>query len=282
MIMRAKVNNIIFFGVLAAVVLSLFSCTPKTQLSVTGSTSVTASSSGGDYGKGITVTANFPWSATSSDSWIKVREQGGSTISFTVDANTSYDSREGSIRIVCNELSQTIKVTQNQNNGMLLSKSDYKVSKDGEEITIEVKHNIDYKVTIASGGEWISEVSTKGLETRKHIFAVKSNDTKLQREASILFEGSGLKGEAKIVQPGQKTIFSITHHDRDFDIPTFAGGVISGSIIWGDGVTVNYAEGLSRQYMVESEYTVTFNLDNAESFTMTDLDDVLFIDLRKF
>lgn len=276
-----RYNILAGFAAFLMVVVSTISCSPETELNVSGSTSVSASSEGGNFG-GISVKANYPWSASSSASWIVINEQGGETLRFTVSPNTSYETREGSVNIVCNELSSTIKVTQSQNDGMLLAQKEFTVGKDGDQVIIEVKYNVNYKVSIESDGDWISEVTTKGLESRNHIFEAKANRSKLQRRATITFEGSGMKEEAKIVQDGDRTLFSITHDALTFTVPSFPSRKTAGSVIWGDGTTSDYAEGLSHQYSSAGEYTVTFNLTYADSFKTPDLKGVTFIDLREF
>ena len=98
--------------------LALFaaSCVPKTELSV-GQSALTFDNKGGS--QSVSFTANKVWSATSSQSWCKVTPTSGdgsanSSQSFTVscDPNTTYDPRTCDIKIVCEELTAMISVTQ--------------------------------------------------------------------------------------------------------------------------------------------------------------------------
>lgn len=63
----------------------------------------------------VTITSNYEWSATSSDSWIKVSPatglSGTNQLNITLDPQTS-DTRSGSIIIKCREASATITITQ--------------------------------------------------------------------------------------------------------------------------------------------------------------------------
>lgn len=269
------------FAPLFLVALLTICCSPEAILNVSGGTSINASPEGGNFGD-IRVEANYPWSASSSAPWIVISGQGGENLRFIVSPNDTYEDREGVITIVCKDLSSTIKVIQPQNNGVILAQKEYTINQAGDQITIEVKHNIDYKVSIESEGNWISEVTTKGLESRLHIFEAKENTSKLRRRATITFEGSGMKEDAVVTQEGGRSLFSITHDAPVFTVPVFPTRRTSGSVVWGDGTTSDFAEGSSHQYTTAGEYTVTFNLDNADSFKTVDLKGIISIDLRGF
>ena len=162
--------------------LALFaaSCVPKTELSV-GQSALTFDNKGGS--QSVSFTANKVWSATSSQSWCKVTPTSGdgsanSSQSFTVscDPNTTYDPRTCDIKIVCEELTAMISVTQAEGAGLLVSQTDFSLTNEAQTVSIEVKSNVDYLVSVEGDAtSWIKVQSTKGLDTHTIVLAISEN-----------------------------------------------------------------------------------------------------------
>ena len=74
------------------------------------------------------------------------------TLNYTVDANTSYDSREAHIVVTDtkNNKSETITITQAQKDAIVLSKSEYEFGIDGGNLNFEIQTNVDVIVRCSS------------------------------------------------------------------------------------------------------------------------------------
>ena len=156
------------------------SCVPKTELSVSR-TSLTFDNKGGS--QAVPVTANKIWSATPDQSWCKVTPFSGDgssnsnvTLSVSCDPNTTYDSRSCTITVICEELTATIAVTQAEGTGLIVSQTDYSLNNEAQTVSVEVKSNVDYLVSVEGDAtSWISVQSTKGLASNTIVLAVSEN-----------------------------------------------------------------------------------------------------------
>ena len=165
-----------------SIALGLFatSCVPKTELSVSQS-ALTFDNKGAS--QTVSFTANKVWSATSNQSWCKVTPSSGdgsanSSQSFSVscDPNTTYDPRNCNITVVCEELTALISVTQAEGSGLIISQTDYSLTNEAQTVSIEVKSNVDYLVSVEGDAtSWIKVQSTKGLSSHTIVLAVSEN-----------------------------------------------------------------------------------------------------------
>ena len=170
-------------NLIAVIGMALFilgSCVPKTELSVSQS-ALTFDNKGAS--QTVSFTANKVWSASSNQSWCKVTPSSGdgsanSSQSFRVscDPNTTYDSRNCDITIVCEELTALIRVTQAEGSGLIVSQTDYSLTNEAQTVSIEVKSNVDYMVSVEGDAtSWIKVQSTKGLSSHTIVLAVSEN-----------------------------------------------------------------------------------------------------------
>ncbi|MBE6230563.1 MAG: redoxin domain-containing protein [Bacteroidales bacterium] len=132
----------------------------------------------------------------------KTKTMSTNTYWFTASANEWYDNREAKIIFTDkeNNLSDTVKVIQLQKDAIVLAKSVYEIDNIGGNITVEVAHNVDYKINI--GAEWITQVETKGLETDYLTFDIAENKEYDNREAIITFTSAdgSITQEVKVCQ----------------------------------------------------------------------------------
>ena len=128
-----------------------------------------------------------------SPTWLqehKTKTMSTNTYYFTAATNEEYDNREARIVFANkeNNLSDTVKVIQLQKDAIVLAKNVYEIDNKGGNISIEVAHNIDYKVAI--GADWITQVETKGLETDYLTFEIAENKEYDNRDAIITFSSA--------------------------------------------------------------------------------------------
>ena len=139
----------------------------------------------------IEVRANVDFTVENPDVvWLHQVETRGlttHTLHYRIDENTLYDSRSAEIRIVdtADNLSQTITVTQMQKDAIVVAKSRYTVGQAGEDVTIQLGHNVDFDVEI--GQPWITQIQTRGLVTENLLFRVAENPEQTSRETTIVF-----------------------------------------------------------------------------------------------
>lgn len=186
---------------LAALVALAFSCTPEPTLSVSP-TSLTA---GADAGSNtISVSANNPWTAKSSEGWIHISnasgEAGDSRVSFTYDANASSDERKGTITITSASLSQTVTLTQAQCDKMIVTASDQNFGPEGGTFSVKVQANVSYSVEISGGSDWVTRTTTKGLTDYTESFTVAANEGYDDRSCEVIFSAAGTRQVIKVTQ----------------------------------------------------------------------------------
>ena len=109
------------------------------------------------------------------------------TLNYTVDANTSYNSREAHIVVTDtkNNKSETITITQAQKDAIIITKTQYDVMSKGGQIQIEVNSNVDFIIEISD--VWIQHITTRSLQTEFLIFEILQNTDKKDRQGFVKF-----------------------------------------------------------------------------------------------
>ena len=163
--------------------------------------------------KTITFTTTADWAAsvinTKADGWVTLNPQSGSKgdnkITITADVNNTYDERNATVKLICGAETKNIFVTQKQKDAITVSKSKFEVSSSGEDITIEVKANINYSFQIEDdANSWVTEVGTKAMSSKTLSFRVAENEENEKREGTITFSSGEIKETIKIYQEGAK------------------------------------------------------------------------------
>lgn len=201
----------IVFLVLAFFLVFL-SCTKdeKPVLTISQS-SISAPSAGNSIS--ITLVANNPWSVSGTD-WCTVSPssgQGGGevTVTITVKENTTYDARNHTLTFISKELSQSLSVNQESNYGIVLPKNTYELSSDAQQISVEVKANVTYEVSIDA--DWIKENGTKALTSKAYTFDIEANSSYDSRDGVITIkEKDGSNVETIKVKQAQKDAIIIS------------------------------------------------------------------------
>ena len=137
----------------------------------------------------VEVQANVLYSVTTSVDWIKQIETKGlvsKVLSFSIEENKSYDTREGIITIKADENSvsdQVINVQQAQTDVLKVEKTVFEMPYDGGEIEIKVESNIEFEVK--PDVEWIQYVETKTLSNSSIHLKVDENTMNCSREGRV-------------------------------------------------------------------------------------------------
>ena len=200
------------------------SCQKQPFLSLNGQKDFKFSENGGS--ETITFSCNRDWTVSSSETWLEVSPSQGSAneegakITVTCEANTTFDSRTGTVTIMFEGLSETISVSQDINYGFMLEPASFNLTKDAQDIEVEVKANVEYTITIDDACRgWISQAGTKALSSTKYTFSIAANENYEDREGKITIsqKGSNSSVQPQVITVKQaKTLFVIPFEDANF------------------------------------------------------------------
>lgn len=129
---------------------------------------------------------------TENQSWITNTTTKGlvtSTLTFAIAPNGTYDSRTGKIIIKdkTTALADTVHVMQTQKDAIILTNKTFNVADTLIVISVELKSNVTYMVTIPSAAQlWIKQLQTKALKTENLQFEIARNTAFLSRSAEII------------------------------------------------------------------------------------------------
>ena len=115
------------------------------------------------------------------------RSLSTSYLTFKVAPNEEEESRIGIITITDGELVEEVTVYQGGTGpAIVISQSEYILSADGGNVSIEVSSNVDVEVEMPDE-EWISENITRAYSTHVYNFTVNTNEGYDSRSAEIVF-----------------------------------------------------------------------------------------------
>ena len=151
---------------------------------------------------------DYDYKITKGTDWISesvLRSVSTHTLYFDIDANETYDSREGEIVFMDTNnkgMTDTVKVYQTYKGALIVAKESYTLPSTKSTLTVEVQHNVDYTVHIEA--DWIQPITLKALQTDKHSFEIEANESNA-REGKITFVSSDntLKQTITIHQEGK-------------------------------------------------------------------------------
>ena len=133
--------------------------------------------------------------------------KGTATVKFKTTENTEAEDRSVAVTIKAGTASKTFTVTQKGNKSLLVTTKKYELPKEGGEIEIEVKANVEYEMTIAeSAKEWITEATGRALTTHKHILAIAASEEAVKREGEITFKSGDVVETVKVYQAGEAVL----------------------------------------------------------------------------
>lgn len=178
----------------------------------------------------LDVRHNVEFSVTSNVSWIKQvssKSLTDSKLYFSVEANTSYDNREGTITLTQKNgtMKQEVKVYQSQENAIIISSKKYDISSTMQTVEVAIKSNVKYEVSIPDNAKtWVSFVGTKALAEAIVLLEVKGNETYDARSATITIkdQNSSLKDEIVINQAARDGLIL---SEKEFNLESSGGNI---------------------------------------------------------
>ena len=224
----------------------------------------------------VEVKANVEFEVTSQAEWIKYVETKAltpSTITLSVEANESYDSRTGTVLVKQKngDLTGTITVNQKQTDYLTISPTSFEVSNADETVTIEVKDNVEYSVVIPDDAKsWISVQSntqTKALVDDQVVLAIAKNTTYDDREASVTIKqvDGALAGTVKIKQAYGEGLIP---DQSSFEINRYGGALdigIQANVDYEVSTDANWVHYVETKALIAS--TVVLSIDENPGYT---------------
>lgn len=158
----------------------------------------------------IEISSNFKYVVDmATEEWIRIIEDKTSekTISFSIDANNTYEDREAIIvfRDANSDKKESVTIIQRQKDAILLASKKIDIGQDGGIFSIDVNSNVDYTVEIASScSSWISQSNLKSgsLITTSPAFEVANSEEYNVREGEIYFKYNDISDTLKVYQSG--------------------------------------------------------------------------------
>lgn len=140
----------------------------------------------------ITIISNTNWVISKDVDWIEFGTDegaGNATISISVSENKSINVRKADIKVSTTDGSASSTVTVQQKGGkeiFSIDKDEINVVAAGESFTVQVTHNIGYKIT--SLPNWVKQTGkTANGNVDTYTFKAEANTSTTPREGVIVF-----------------------------------------------------------------------------------------------
>ena len=283
--MQRTMKRILFTLCLA---LSLVACKKQPFLDVDRS-SLSLDAAGGT--EKLTVSANYPWTASASAAWIKVSyTEGENTLTVNISRNNDTDARQGTVTLESEGLSRTVSVSQGQRDAIELdSAGRITVDSEAQQIEIKLRSNVEMVVSVTEGSDWLSVVSTKAMTSRTVTLAVKANGNRAMRRALVSFtdKGNAVTQQVMVDQEGKPQVLLLEYAGvSQFPVPLVSppsGVALSGFIFWNGGSDpVAYDKSLVHAPGTDGKGQVLLELHNAETVSVPVITGLTRMDLSGF
>ena len=226
---------------------------------------------GGDFT--VKVTHNIGYKINSQPEWVKQPDKANSgnvdTYTFTAEANTSTEAREGII-VFCNDNNECVPVTVKQagaNATLSVSPAELTFTANTESKSLDVTSNTAW--TAASGASWAKLNKTNGSGNAQIAVTAEENTAITQRSATITIKTADGKASAtvKVTQSAANVIFSVDKHEHSV---AAAGGDFTVKVTHNIGYKINsQPEWVKQTGKVPSGNTDTYTF-TAEANTSTE------------
>lgn len=148
------------------------------------------------------------------EAWIKEAPKSKGLVTTTFDLfiseNEAYDKREGYVIVSGNWLRDTVRIYQAQIDHLILTQDIYRLQAEGGDITVELKTNVDYEITIPGDAtSWISRVETRAIREDRLDFHIEANGNDKERTAKIVVKDkNSALDDTLYVHQGGKGVFA--------------------------------------------------------------------------
>ena len=190
----------------------------------------------------VKVTHNIGYKINSQPEWVKqtgmVPSGNTDTYTFTAEANTSTEAREGVI-VFCNDNNECVPVTVKQagaNATLSVSPAELTFTANTESKSLDVISNTAW--TAASGASWAKLNKTNGSGNAQIAVTTEENTAITQRSATVTIKTADGKATAtvKVTQSAANVIFSV---DKNEHSVAAAGGDFTVKVTRNIGYKIN-------------------------------------------
>ena len=190
----------------------------------------------------VKVTRNIGYKINSQPEWVKqtgkVSSGNTDTYTFTAEANTTTEAREGVI-VFCNDNNECVPVTVKQagaNATLSVSPAELTFTANTESKSLDVTSNTAW--TAASGASWAKLNKTNGSGNAQIAVTAEENTAITQRSATITIKTADGKATAtvKVTQSAANVIFSV---DKNEHSVAAAGGDFTVKVTRNIGYKIN-------------------------------------------
>lgn len=278
-------KKIFYFLTLA---LALAACKPQPTLQA-DKPSLSVDAAGGT--QVINITANYPWTASTSTSWIKLKASAEeNTLTVTINRNNETDGRKGSITLMSEDLSVTVEVVQAQRNAIELdSEGRLVVSSDAQNLDINLHSNVALTATVTEGADWVTVVSTKAMLPHVVTLSLKANTSRNMRRALVTFSdpNNSVSQQIMIDQDGKPQVLQVGISGVGYyQVPLLTGlfgSTMTAIVFWdGEKEAETYSPSLTHSYELGAKGSLRIEAHNAESVSFASVKGVDSIDLSEF
>jgi Putative binding domain, N-terminal len=200
-------------------------------------TSATPTSAGGIFSAAVTSTSGCPWNASSPVSWISILNgasgNGSGTLMYSVQPNSSANSRTGSLSIAGSSLTVTQSGTAPSVPPLSPASASYPASGGHGSVTVTLPSNGTW--TASSNSSWIT-ITGSGNKTVN--YSVASN-TAAARSGNLTIAGLAFA----VTQSGASCTYSVTLGNMLATSGGFAGSAkvsTGGACSWNASSNVNW------------------------------------------
>ncbi len=146
--------------------------------------------------------------------WIKEapksKESETKTFDLVISKNDEFEKREGYVIVSGNGLEDTVRIYQAQTDLLILTQVVYRLNQEGGDITVELKTNVDYEITIPGDAtSWISRVETRAIREDRLDFHIEANGSDKERTVKIVVKDkNSALDDTLYVHQGGKGVFA--------------------------------------------------------------------------
>ena len=166
----------------------------------------------------LSVTANQPWTATTSDVWLTLSNtsgEGDATLSLTAEENTSITSRTGTVTFQTGATTYTVSVTQEGATPVFeVTPTSLSYSASGGSETVTITSNQSWTATTSDAWLSISEAAGEGNATLT--ITAEENTSIAERTGKVTFSAGGKTYTVSITQKGADPILNVTPESLSF------------------------------------------------------------------
>ncbi len=173
----------------------------------------------------LAIKTNINWTVSSSENWCTLLPVSGSAgthqIEMIVTDNPDTDPRTATVTMQAGSLTEKVEIIQSATSYLQLTKTEYEVSEEGDQIVIEYEVSADPGITIEDS--WIGQLPASRVISIGNItLEIEPNESIFPRTGTVTFVVTDLTETVTIVQSGIDLSAPADESDMQSNAPTLA------------------------------------------------------------